>query len=224
MSTEEIETLKPDEVLDGSGDARLDELELVVARGLATFVEVGNALAEIRESRLYLHVTDSFERYCRERFGMTANYGRRQIAAAAVTVPIGTAKLPIPANESVARALSRAGDDAVEVWKQVLKRSGDKPPTAAAVEAVISKRRSKTAQTVENEQATENTDNGAGASQTAALEAQSGKQAALDESEKLGWIDIARDLLMTLRLERVKFYVTELQREAAIDAENEKET
>jgi hypothetical protein len=46
---------------------RLAELELVIERGLQTFVEVGNALMEIRDNRLYPHPT--FDEYCQDRWG-----------------------------------------------------------------------------------------------------------------------------------------------------------
>lgn len=48
---------------------RLSELETTIERGLATFIEVGNALAEVRESQLYQGRYGTFENYCRERRG-----------------------------------------------------------------------------------------------------------------------------------------------------------
>ena len=46
----------------------LQELEQIVERGLANFVEVGRALAEISERKLYrAEGFDTFEKYCAER-------------------------------------------------------------------------------------------------------------------------------------------------------------
>ena len=82
---------------------RLLELETVIERGKLTFVEVGNALAEIRDSRLYRAQYSTFEQYCKERWGWSRSYSYRQIEAAqAVQVlPMGN----IPTNERGARPL-----------------------------------------------------------------------------------------------------------------------
>ena len=45
--------------------ARLAELELVIERGQKAFVAVGNALAEIRDQRLYRETHATFEAYCK---------------------------------------------------------------------------------------------------------------------------------------------------------------
>jgi hypothetical protein len=83
---------------------RLVALEATIKTGLATFMDVGNALAEIRDSRLYRIEHKTFEDYCREKWGMTDNYARRLISSAEVvkTVPIGTVT-----TESQARELAK---------------------------------------------------------------------------------------------------------------------
>ena len=45
---------------------RLDACEQVIERGLATFVDVGTALLEVRDSRLYRVAYPTFEAYCAE--------------------------------------------------------------------------------------------------------------------------------------------------------------
>jgi hypothetical protein len=55
----------------------LRELESIIERGQQTFLEVGNALREIRDGRLYKKNYSSFEEYCQTRWGWTrrnANY------------------------------------------------------------------------------------------------------------------------------------------------------
>src|SRR5215471_844919 len=72
---------------------RLVELESVIARGLGSFVEVGRALQEIRDRRLYREQHATFEGYCRERFRMTRQHANRTIRAAVVAgilEPIGS--------------------------------------------------------------------------------------------------------------------------------------
>ena len=48
-------------------DERLAELEKVIAKGRKTFLEVGRALMEIRDTRLYRREYSGFEEYCQTR-------------------------------------------------------------------------------------------------------------------------------------------------------------
>ena len=51
--------------------AELAECEERIGRGLATFVEVGEALTRVRDGRLYRTSHRTFEAYLRERWDMT---------------------------------------------------------------------------------------------------------------------------------------------------------
>ena len=55
----------------------LDRLEGIIKKNLSSFYEVGCALAEIRDQKLYLdaidfdgHKYETFEKYCKERWEM----------------------------------------------------------------------------------------------------------------------------------------------------------
>jgi hypothetical protein len=127
----------------GSAEAdRLAELEDVVERGLATFVQVGEALAQIRDGRLYRVTHDTFEGYVRDRWGFSVAQGKRLIAAAEVVdavAPIGA----VPASESVARELAplRGDRDALrDAWGEAVDRGNGKP-TAKQVREVVAKRK-----------------------------------------------------------------------------------
>lgn len=85
--------------------ARLGELEQVVERGLQTFAEVGAALAEIRDSRLYRDDWSTFENYCQGAWGFTDRRARHLMDAAAV----GTV-VPVE-NERQARELAPLNGD-----------------------------------------------------------------------------------------------------------------
>src|SRR5262245_29388958 len=78
---------------------RLKALEAIIEHGLQTFVEVGAALFEIREQRLYREQGfTTFEEYCRKRWQWSKTHANRQIQAAEVAhnlTPIGV----IPKNE-----------------------------------------------------------------------------------------------------------------------------
>jgi phage N-6-adenine-methyltransferase len=118
---------------------RLLECERVIERGLNTFVEVGAALLEIRDSRLYKDSYSTFEDYCRERWGMQRHYANRLISAAEVTnnlVPIGT----IPANEAQARPLvGLPQEQQFQVWQQVVETAPEGKITGAFVQEVVEK-------------------------------------------------------------------------------------
>lgn len=68
---------------------RLEELERVIERGLDTFVEVGLALTEIRDGRLYRQRYSSFEAYLAGEWqmGRSTGYGLIDAAAVAANVP-----------------------------------------------------------------------------------------------------------------------------------------
>jgi hypothetical protein len=84
---------------------RLAALEAIIESGMRTFIEVGNALLEIRDQRLYRGQGFSrFEDYCRKRWNMSRFYAHRLIEAAGVVgnlLPIGN----VPRNEAQAREL-----------------------------------------------------------------------------------------------------------------------
>lgn len=105
----------------------LDDCEATIERGLKTFVEVGSALAMIRDNRLYRAEHATFEAYCAERWGFTDRRARQLIDAAA----IGT-MVPVE-SERQARELARVPEaERAEVWQQTVERTDGKP-TAAAI-------------------------------------------------------------------------------------------
>lgn len=69
---------------------RLSECERIIEKGVGTFVEVGNALAEIRESKLYRASHSTFESYCQERWGFTKRRANQLIEAAGVAEEMGS--------------------------------------------------------------------------------------------------------------------------------------
>lgn len=116
---------------------RLAELETVIARGLATFVDVGNALLAIRDARLYRGTHDTFEDYCRERWGMSRIHAHRLIEAAEVSenlLPMGN----MPTNERQIRPLAKLEPEQQrEVWQRVIETAPSGRVTAAHVQAVV---------------------------------------------------------------------------------------
>jgi hypothetical protein len=90
----------------------LEQLEQIVRDGLQSFMAVGLALIEIRESGGYrLRGFDTFEAYCQETFGFTARHGRRMMQAARTNQEIVRATGQTLKRESVARALKPLWSD-----------------------------------------------------------------------------------------------------------------
>ncbi len=114
--------------------SRFAELESVIQRGLATFVEVGAALTEIRERRLYRDGFTSFEQYCKDRWGFNRQRAAQLIGAARLSTIVDS---PLP-SEGVARELAPLKNDAPRLraaWAEVV---AEKPkPTAQDVRAVL---------------------------------------------------------------------------------------
>lgn len=118
----------------------LQECEQVIARGLATFVEVGEALAEVRDSRLYRESFDNFEDYCRERWGLSRPRSYELIDAARVANALsGIPDTPKPANAGQAAALRPVKDEPekmAEAMRSASEATGGKLTAAAIAEAV----------------------------------------------------------------------------------------
>lgn len=120
----------------------LRECEAKIQVGLSTFVEVGNALMEIRDGKLYRETHGTFEDYCREKWGMSKTYATRLIqahASASNLVPIGTsAKHIAPTSESQVRPLAHlTPEQQKEVWAKAVEIGGGKPTAKDVQKAVV---------------------------------------------------------------------------------------
>lgn len=116
--------------------ARLGELEQVVETGLTVFVKVGNALLEIRDSRLYRQQFPTFEAYCRERWGLKQSRAYQLLDAAVVVGNLQSSTIvELPKTESQARPLTRLEPEVQrEVWQDVVASTPADQITARVVE------------------------------------------------------------------------------------------
>ena len=80
--------------------ARLVGLEATIDRGLTTFMEVGSALVEIQDNKLYRATSLSFEQYMMDRFNLNRARGYQLIEAAKVVNQIAEELKLDPAGES----------------------------------------------------------------------------------------------------------------------------
>jgi hypothetical protein len=111
-----------------------DRLEKVIESGKQTFVDVGLAITEIRDKKLYGRDYDTFEAYCQQRWGWKRRYAYNLIEAAAVVegLPEMCAIAHKITNEGQARALAPLPPkEQVKVLKAI-EASGE-PVTAAAI-------------------------------------------------------------------------------------------
>lgn len=127
---------------------RLAECERRIEQGLKTFIDVGKALIEIRDDRLYRDTHATFEDYCRQRWGMRESRAYQMMDAAQAVEVLKSStivELPLPTNEAQARPLTilRGDPDAQrEAWQEVTIRAAEReaPVTAALVQEVVSER------------------------------------------------------------------------------------
>lgn len=123
--------------LNPAAQIALVSCEQRIERGLKTFIDVGQALAEIRDSRLYRGTHETFEAYLEQRWQMSRSYAHRMIAAAEIALPIGNTELPAVRTESQARELAKVPEpERAEVWRETVERTEGKPTAAAIRETV----------------------------------------------------------------------------------------
>ena len=104
----------------------------MIAKGKQTFVEVGLALAEIRDLRLYKREYGSFSEYCREKWGWERRYTDYVIAGAEAVKSLPEKVSTIVLTETAARELAKIpAEQRAEVVETVAAEG--KPVTAAAI-------------------------------------------------------------------------------------------
>lgn len=118
----------------------LEENEQVIQRGMTSFVEVGRALARIRDDRQYVMAgSDTFEDYCRERWDLGRTWADHQIRAARLVELTTRVGIDPPQTEFQARPLARVlnehGEEAaVRAWSAIVDaHEGEGPITGREV-------------------------------------------------------------------------------------------
>lgn len=106
--------------------------ESVIARGLGTFVEVGQSLAAIHDQGLYRHTHETFEAYCDQRWNLSRRRAYDLMGAAESTKALcAIAHTPIPTNEGQARELRGLQPDvAADVMREAHQATNGKPTAA----------------------------------------------------------------------------------------------
>jgi hypothetical protein len=124
--------------------ARLETLETTISKGMDTFVEVGSALAEIRDSRLYRQYHRSFDAYCRDQWDLGKSQAYRLITASEVVGDLSRARdesdedVPLPTSGRQAEELAKADPaDRVDVMREAAE---DGPVTSSRIKEAVTRR------------------------------------------------------------------------------------
>lgn len=118
--------------------ARLVQLERTIEAGMTTFVEVGQALMEIRDSRLYRVEYKTFEAYCQEKWGMSRRVAYFQIDASEAAKNVNRGSQIVPKNERQARPLTKLPrEKQPEAWAKAVEIADGEQPTARQVEQAV---------------------------------------------------------------------------------------
>lgn len=121
--------------LSESEQSELADCEATIEQGLKTFLDVGQALCKIRDSRLYRASHATFDEYCRDRWQMSRRKADYLIVAAEVTSNLAENNCSqLPTTESQARELAKLEPEKqVEAWNAAIEANGGSVPTAAEV-------------------------------------------------------------------------------------------
>ncbi len=120
--------------------AELERLEGIITKNLQSFYEVGHALMEIRDKRLYEKVrgTATFETYCRERWDFSRIRAFQLIQFVEVRDNLLTVVNIQPTSEFQTRPLARLEPTQQrEAWQQAVATAPDGKVTAAHVYKIV---------------------------------------------------------------------------------------
>lgn len=135
--------LDAESALDDEEKARLKELEAIVEQGLQTFYEVGKALVEIRDGKLYRETHKTFDDYCRDRWGIARRTVDRYISAAQVLENLRPIGLKIPTKENQVRPLNGLAPELqIEIWQEAVASAPNGIPSGALVKRLVEERKS----------------------------------------------------------------------------------
>jgi len=122
------------EALTSIESQRLNTLETAIEKGRAGFLEVGHALEQIRDGRLYRSGYPTFEKYCCEKWNFTRQYINQVIGGARAVKSLPPSMETIVTNPGQARALAQVEPEKrEEVINKVIETG--KKVTAKAIKA-----------------------------------------------------------------------------------------
>jgi hypothetical protein len=138
----EVEVIESSRPLSEEEVRDRERLERTVERA---FYQAGSALQELRDRRLYRDGYDSFEDYCRGRFGHSRQKANYLIMGAAIYRTLSAANCPLlPSSEYQVRPLAvLAPQQQPTVWNEAVAEAGGKTPDHRIVRETVGKYRDK---------------------------------------------------------------------------------
>jgi len=116
----------------------LRNCERVLARGVETFREVGEALAQIRDEQLFRATHDSFKAYCKDKWDFSDSRARQLIGGAKKAKLVESVTRVTPSDEKRTRPLNRLPEsEQPKVWLDAVEMAGGNQPTVEQVEQAV---------------------------------------------------------------------------------------
>ena len=120
----------------------LIRLETVIKSSWQTVLEVGSALTQVRDKKLFRDKYGSFEEYCQVELGYSRPYAYNLIGSAEVNEQMSSIEdIEVkPLNEAQCRELIGVPKEKrAEAWKKAVDAAGAKPLTAKIIHAAVAK-------------------------------------------------------------------------------------
>ena len=117
----------------------LDRLEAIIEKGQQTFIEVGMALTQIKDSHLYRETYKTFEDYCKKRWEFTKRHAYRLIESIKTIENLKSDQLVTPPkSESQIRPLTHLKPEQQrEVWQKAVETAPEGKVTARHVQNTV---------------------------------------------------------------------------------------
>ena len=129
----------------------LSSLEATVERSLKAFWEIGQALRQIRDRRLYRQDFSTFEDYCTNRWEMSRRWAYQLIEAATVYENVRHGAQILPANERQVRPLTALpSQEQPRAWAQAVSTAPNGKLTAFHVARVVEEHQKKNSRNKSN--------------------------------------------------------------------------
>lgn len=156
--------IKTEAALAPNEQSRLEQCEKAIEQGLNTFVEVGRALTEIRDSKLYRIGFKTFEAYCKERWeiGRSRAYeliDQAKVVTAVVGAGVVMSGMPdissrdaravkdnLSAISADVKARVERGEEPAKATTAVVKEAAEKAKTDKATKQAVNDASQKSAQ------------------------------------------------------------------------------
>lgn len=126
----------------------LEECEANIERHLKSFWEMAEEYRYIRDNKLYRKNHQSWETYCKDRWGLSKTTVNTTIRAADVRASLAAQNgqdpdrvLPQVTDQAAALLVVPDEDERAEVWQEAVRRRGGAAPSSITVKEVIKDRR-----------------------------------------------------------------------------------